>query len=159
MGGASGGAEATEQQQPVQRDDDQCAREAQLFPDGGKDEIGMHDGDVGRIAQPQPAPKDSTGPKGQQALHDLKSPVGRLRPGVDPTIHPQRDPAGEVVAGQTGDGEERQPGRDVFPLAGRQVEHRQEGKKEQHGRAQVLLPGQEHHRQSKHRQERADVGQ
>ena len=106
----------------------------------------MHGGDVRWVAQPQPLPENAPGSKGQQALHDLKGAVGRLRPGVEPTIHPQRDPVREPVAGQPGGDKERQPGGDVSPIAGRQVQHRQEREKEQHRGAQVLLPDQQHRR-------------
>jgi hypothetical protein len=122
----------------------QTANQPPLLGNGGKSKIGMHDGDIRGKALPYALPHQPTRRQRVERLHNLEGTVIGIRPGVPPGIHPQSD----YVKGKVG----KKAAHHITPIAGSQIEQRQEEDKEQGSCAQVTLPDEQQQAKAPHEQ-------
>src|SRR5581483_5301288 len=135
-----GDAEADADEQQVDEQDGGGPDEAELFADGGVDEVGGGVGDLPRAAEPEAGAGEAPRAEGEEGLDQLVAVAVGRRPGVAPGRDPLPDVA-EGVVGQRRPGDEEGGADAEVAGPGRgDVEHGQKDGKEQQRRAEVGRP-------------------
>ena len=142
----------------VEQDQRHHPGEPELLADRGHDEVGVGEGDEGRVALPKAATDQAAPGHAVEALHDLVAAgrVGRVE-GVQPGVHPGLDVPEDQVGGVGAGDEHRRADDQPAAALGGDVEHHDEQAEEQQRRAEVVLEDQDAQADQPHREDRAEV--